>query len=398
MRALTTQKICYRCQRILISPIDKTLERISILRFLSGGLAHLRLFPLSRAQVNQSIIVLASILLLLLTALLRRLEWSKVTHAATVKLWLLLRTKRVRGACWLELSLPLGLLVHRLLWRVLLTHATAHPKLLILLLLLHVTVEELWSEATRPCRLLHWLWLVHWLLLSPHVVHAIVLLLLRPLLPTETSHCIEGVILISTWRCVWVLIVHTQHASKVCLGRLLGHRLLLLSIHLLTPSKRTSRLNMLLLKLRLLRLRLPRKIPKAIISLLRGWLEGIKPEVTWRRGVQIDQILVLFLWSQVSCRLWLFDDRLWRNHSFRLFSFRWARSPGRLRVFCITTLRLRKLFLYPFIEFAPFCVKHSHWIGFHVLVNPLSVHILVIQESLDFKCWSIGSWLGVIRW
>ena len=74
MRALTTQKICYRCQRILISPIDKTLERISILRFLSGGLAHLRLFPLSRAQVNQSIIVLASILLLLLTALLRRLE------------------------------------------------------------------------------------------------------------------------------------------------------------------------------------------------------------------------------------------------------------------------------------------------------------------------------------
>ena len=185
-------------------------------------------------------------------------------------MWLLLRTKRVRVTCWLELSLPLGLLVHRLLWRVLLTHASAHPKLLILLLLLHVTVEELWSEATRPRRLLHWLWLVRWLLLSPHVVHAIVLLLLRPLLPAETSHCIESVILISTWRCVWVLIVHTQHASKVRLGWLLGHRLLLLAIHLLTPSKRTGRLNMLLLKLRLLRLRLPRKIPKAIISLLRG--------------------------------------------------------------------------------------------------------------------------------
>ena len=398
MQVLSTQKICYRCQMISISPVDKTLERISILWFLSRGLAHLRLFPLSRAQINQSIIVLASILLLLLAAWLRRLEWSKVTHAPTVKLWLLLRTKRVRGAYWLELSLPLGLLVHRLLRRVLLTHASAHSKLLILLLLLHVAVEELWSEATRPCRLLSRLWLLHLLLLSPHVVHAIVLLLLRPLLCPEASHCIEGVILIRTWCCVWVLIVHTQHTSKVRLGRLLGHCLLLLSIHLLTPSKRTSRLNMLLLKLRLLRLRLPRKIPKAIISLLRGWLEGIKTEVTWRRGVQIDQILVLFLWSQVSCRLWLFDDRLWRSHSFRLFSFRWARSPGRLRVFSITTLRLRKLFLYPFIEFAPLCVEQSHWVGFHVLVNPLSVHILIIQESLDLKCWSIRSWLGVIWW
>ena len=76
---------------------------------------------------------------------------------------LLLHVKRVWGGCRLELSLPLGLLVHRLLRRVLLTHASAHPKLLILLLLLHVAVEDLWSEATRPCRLLRWLWLLHWL-------------------------------------------------------------------------------------------------------------------------------------------------------------------------------------------------------------------------------------------
>ena len=56
---------------ILVSPVDKTLERISIYGFLSRSLAHRNFLPLPWAQVHQSIIVLASVLLLLWIILLR---------------------------------------------------------------------------------------------------------------------------------------------------------------------------------------------------------------------------------------------------------------------------------------------------------------------------------------
>ena len=56
---------------ILVSPVDKTLERISSYGFLRRSLAHGDFLPLPWAQVYQSIIVLASVLLLLWIILLR---------------------------------------------------------------------------------------------------------------------------------------------------------------------------------------------------------------------------------------------------------------------------------------------------------------------------------------
>ena len=128
---------CFRCQLILISPVDETLERISIYGFLRRRLAHWNFLPLSRAQIYQSIIVLASVLLLLLITLLRRLERPKIAHAPTVKLGLLLLwlVKGTLGGSWLELCLPLRLLLHRLLRGILLANAWADPELLVLLLL-----------------------------------------------------------------------------------------------------------------------------------------------------------------------------------------------------------------------------------------------------------------------
>ena len=142
-----------------------------------------------------------------------------------------------------------------------------------------MAVEELGREATRSGRLLHLLWhiILQWLLyrlrLSPHVIHALIWLLLLPLLLSEVTHRVKGVVFIGAWCCVGVLIVHTQHAGEVCRLRLLLRLLLLLAIHLLAPSKGTGRLN-------ILRLRLPRKIAKAIVLLLRGRLEGIETEVS----------------------------------------------------------------------------------------------------------------------
>ena len=139
MQVLTTQKICFRCQMILVSPVDKTLERISSYGFLRRSLAHGNFLPLPWAQVYQSIIVLASVLLLHLITLLRWLERPKISHASTVKLGLLLLwlVKGALGSSWLELGLPLRLLLllHCLLGAILLAHARAHPKLLVLLLL-----------------------------------------------------------------------------------------------------------------------------------------------------------------------------------------------------------------------------------------------------------------------
>ena len=108
-----------------------------------------------------------------------------------------------------------------------------------------MAVEELGREATRPGRLLHLLWHIirKWLLyrlrLSPHVIHALIWLLLLPLLLSEVTHRIKSVVFIGAWCSVWVLIVHAQHAGEVCCLRLLLRLLLLLAIHLLAPSKGT---------------------------------------------------------------------------------------------------------------------------------------------------------------
>ena len=391
---------CFRCQMILVSPVDKTLERISIYGFLRRSLAHRHFLPLPWAQIHQSIIVLASVLLLLLITLLRWLERPKIAHASAVKLRLLLLwlVKGALGGSWLELCLPLRLLLHCLLGTILLAHARAHPKLLVLLLLDHVAVEELGSEATWSGRLLHLLlhlhllWLLHWLWLSPHVIHALVWLLLLPLLLSEVTHCIKGVVFIGAWRCVRVLIVHTQHAGEVCCLGLLLRLLLLLAIHLLAPSKGTSWLDILWLGL-------PRKITEAIVLLLRGWLEGIETEVSGSGWVEIDQIVMFLLWSQVSRRLWLLDHGLcWSCCCSLCLSFCWATSPRRLRIFFILTLSLRKLFLDPPIELASFLFEHGHWVILHVLVYPLPVDVLVVQESLNLERGSIRPWLGVARW
>ena len=109
-----------------------------------------------------------------------------------------------------------------------------------------MAVEELGREATRSGRLLHLLlhlhllWLLHWLWLSPHVIHALIRLLLLPLLLPEVTHCIERVVFIGAWCCVRVLIVHTQHAGEVCCLGLLLSLLLLLAIHLLAPPEGTG--------------------------------------------------------------------------------------------------------------------------------------------------------------
>ena len=108
-----------------------------------------------------------------------------------------------------------------------------------------MAVEELGREATRPGRLLHLLWhiILQWLLnrlrLSPHVIHALIWLLLLPLLLSEVTHRVKSVVFIGAWCSVWVLIVHTKHAGEVCRWRLLLRLLLLLAIHLLAPSKGT---------------------------------------------------------------------------------------------------------------------------------------------------------------
>ena len=111
-----------------------------------------------------------------------------------------------------------------------------------------MAVEELGREATRPGRLLHLtrfdiivdlLWLLYWLWLSPHVIHALIWLLLLPLLLSEVTHRVKSVVFIGAWCSVWVLIVHTKHAGEVCRWRLLLRLLLLLAIHLLAPSKGT---------------------------------------------------------------------------------------------------------------------------------------------------------------
>ena len=61
-------------------------------------------------------------------------------------------------------------------------------------------------------------------------------------------------------------------------------------------------------------------------------------------------------------------------------------------------MSLRKLFLDPSIELASFLFVHGYWIILHILVYPLPVHVLVVQESLDLERGSIWPWLDVARW
>ena len=61
-------------------------------------------------------------------------------------------------------------------------------------------------------------------------------------------------------------------------------------------------------------------------------------------------------------------------------------------------MSLRKLLLDPSIELASFLFEHGHWVILHILVYPLPVHVLVVQESLDLERGSIWPWLDVARW
>ena len=103
-----------------------------------------------------------------------------------------------------------------------------------------MTVEELGREAT-PAWLLHLLGLLGRLWLTPHVVHAVVgLLLLWSLLPAwarTECHCVKGVVLVSAWCSVRILVVHAEDVGEALRRGGLWLLLLRLAAHLLTPAQ-----------------------------------------------------------------------------------------------------------------------------------------------------------------
>ena len=81
-----------------------------------------------------------------------------------------------------------------------------------------MAVEELGRETTPTAWLLHVLSLLRRLRLAPHVIHTVIgLLLLWSLWSSQAwteGHGIEGVVLVSTWCSVRILVVHAKNVGK----------------------------------------------------------------------------------------------------------------------------------------------------------------------------------------
>lgn len=179
---------------------------------------------LTWAQIDKSIVVLSS-RSRLGGGLWSRLERSKVTKAA-VCLWLGTRSILIGASVRFELSSPL--------WLLLLLELLRGKSVLlhVLLLLLHLAVEELRSKPTG-IRLLHLLLLLrlhHLHLLHPHISRLLLLLLV--LLSTKATHGVKSMVFVSCRCSMRVLVVHVHYAR---------HWILLLlrsiALHLLLPSQ-----------------------------------------------------------------------------------------------------------------------------------------------------------------
>ena len=181
---------------------------------------------LARAQIDKPVVVLPGRVRLVVLG--SRLERSKVAEAAVC---LGLRTCGilVGTSVWFELRSPLWLLLLLELRR------SKSVLLHVLLLLLHLTVEEL-RRKPAGIRLLHLLLLLlllllhHLHLLHPHV--GFLLLLCLVLLSSKATHSVKSMVLVSCRRGMRVLVVHAHYGC---------HRVLLLiwngALHLLLPSQ-----------------------------------------------------------------------------------------------------------------------------------------------------------------